>query len=152
MISGLSHITLVVRDLHRAAALLTGALDAVEVYSSGDRTFSLSREKFFLLGGLWLCLMEGEPPAERGYAHVALKVPEVDLDGYRARLEAHGAEIRPDRPRIGAEGRSVYFYDFDNHLFELHTGSLEARLAGYEAAVTGEDQPKEARDGTGSVF
>jgi len=133
MITGLSHVTLVVRDLGRAAELFTGALDAMEIYNSGDRTFSLSREKFFLLGNLWLCLMEGEPPAERGYAHVALEVPEAELDGYHARLVASGAEIRPDRPRIGAEGRSVYFYDFDNHLFELHAGSLKARLAGYEA-------------------
>ena len=141
MITGLSHVTLVVSDLSRAAALMISALDAREVYDSGDRTFSLSREKFFLLGDLWLCLMEGEPPAERGYDHVALQVPEAELDGYRARLEASGAEIRPDRPRIGAEGRSIYFYDFDNHLFELHAGSLKARLAGYEAAVTGEDKP-----------
>jgi len=149
MISGLSHVTLIVRDLHRAAALMTGALDAREIYESGDRTFSLSREKFFLLGDLWLCLMEGEPPSERGYAHVALQVPEAELDGYRARLEAMGAEIRPDRPRIGAEARSVYFYDFDNHLFELHTGSLRARLAGYDAAGSGENRTREAEDGNG---
>ena len=134
MIEGLSHVTLIVRDLDRAAALLKGALDAREVYASGDRTFSLSREKFLLLGGLWLCLMEGEPPSERSYAHVALRVPAEALDGCRARLLAAGAEVLPGRPRIGAEGRSVYFYDFDNHLFELHAGSLEARLAGYRAA------------------
>jgi len=134
VIEGISHVTLIVRDLARAAALLTGALDAREVYISGDRTFSLSRERFFLIGGLWLCLMEGEPPAERSYAHVALRVPDGDLDGYRARLAAAGAEVLPGRPRIASEGRSVYFYDFDNHLFELHAGSLEARLAGYRAA------------------
>jgi len=141
MITGLSHVTLVVKDLNRAAALLTGALDAVEIYNSGDRTFSLSREKFFLLGDLWLCLMEGEPPAERGYAHVALQVPDAELDGYRARLVAAGACLRPDRPRIGAEGKSIYFYDFDNHLFELHSGSLKARLDGYAAVTPEENTP-----------
>jgi len=31
------------------------------------------------------------------------------------------------------EGRSIYFYDHDNHLFELHTGNLEERLARYAA-------------------
>ena len=135
MIQGVSHVTLIVRDLERAARLFTAALDAREVYESGDRTFSLSREKFFLLGGPWLCLMEGEPPKERSYAHVALKAPEAELDSYRARLIAAGAEILPGRPRTPDEGRSVYFYDFDNHLFELHTGGLEARLAGYRAAA-----------------
>ena len=150
MITGLSHVTLVVGDLSRAAELMITALDAREIYDSGDRTFSLSREKFFLLGDLWLCLMEGGPPAERGYAHVALEVPDAELGSYRARIEASGAEIRPDRPRIGAEGRSVYFYDFDNHLFELHAGSLKARLAGYKAAaVTEENQPQEARKWNG---
>ena len=137
MISGLSHVTLIVRDLERAATLLVSALDAREIYSSGDRTFSLSREKFFMLGEMWLCLMEGEPPKERSYAHIALQVPEEELDGYLARLIAAGAEIRPDRARIGAEGRSVYFYDFDNHLFELHAAGLNARLTLYGAAVPG---------------
>ncbi len=26
------------------------------------------------------------------------------------------------------EGQSIYFYDYDNHLFELHTGNLAMRL------------------------
>ena len=29
------------------------------------------------------------------------------------------------------EGSSLYFYDFDNHLFELDTGTLERRLEHY---------------------
>ena len=37
----------------------------------------------------------------------------------------------PDRGRIKGEGKSVYFYDYDNHLFELHTGTLDERLASY---------------------
>lgn len=30
------------------------------------------------------------------------------------------------------EGRSLYFYDYDNHLFELHTGTLTERLKRYK--------------------
>ncbi len=134
MILGISHVTILVRDLARTAALLTGALGAREVYRSGDAAFSLSRERFFLLGNLWLCAMEGESPTARSYAHIALEVPEDALDSLRARLEAAGAEVLPGRVRIPAEGRSVYFYDFDNHLFELHAGSLDIRLAGYAGA------------------
>ncbi len=33
-------------------------LGAREVYDSHSRTFSLSREKFFLLGGVWIAAME----------------------------------------------------------------------------------------------
>ncbi len=34
-------------------------------------------------------------------------------------------------PKSMTEGRSLYFYDYDNHLFELHSGTLEQRLARY---------------------
>jgi catechol 2,3-dioxygenase-like lactoylglutathione lyase family enzyme len=128
---GISHITFVVRDLDRTATLLCKGLGACEVYDSAGHNYSLSREKFFILGGIWIAAMEGEPPAERSYQHVAFSVQESDLPGYQARLEAIGIEIKPPRPRIEGEGQSLYFYDFDNHLFELHTGTLEQRLAAY---------------------
>ena len=41
MISGLSHITLVVQDLGRSAAFFSAIFSANEVYSSGAKTFSL---------------------------------------------------------------------------------------------------------------
>ena len=41
-------------------------------------------------------------------------------------------EIKPPRPRIEGEGLSLYFYDYDNHMFELHTGTLAERLQHYE--------------------
>ena len=126
---GISHITFIVRDLDRMAAFLCGGLGAREVYDSSGEDFSLSREKFFLLGGIWLAAMQGEPPAQRSYQHVAFAVSESDLPVYQARLEALGVEIRPPRSRIEGEGLPLYFYDFDNHLFELHTGTLEQRLA-----------------------
>jgi len=128
---GISHVTFVCRDLGRMAMLLVQGLGAREVYDSGAEQFSLSREKFFLLGGVWIAAMEGKPPEERSYQHVAFAVAEADLPRYRSQLEALGAEIRPPRTRIEGEGESLYFYDFDNHLFELHTGTLEQRLARY---------------------
>ena len=32
------------------------------------------------------------------------------------------------------ERQSLYFHDFDNHLFELHAGTLDERLAAYAFA------------------
>ena len=133
MIEGLSHITLEVRDLDRMTRILTGILDAQLVYDSGDATFSLSRERFFLVGGIWIAVMEGESLPSRTYNHVAFKVRDDALETYRARIEALGLELRPPRPRVEGEGRSLYFYDEDNHLFELHTGTLDERLARYSA-------------------
>jgi fosfomycin resistance protein FosX len=129
-IRGLSHLTFIVRDLDRTSDLLCTGLGATEVYDSQDKQFSLSREKFFLLGGLWLAFMEGQP-SPRCYRHVAFSVNEEDLPGYETRLRALGVEVRPPRPRVDGEGASLYFYDFDDNLFELHTGTLEERLRRY---------------------
>jgi catechol 2,3-dioxygenase-like lactoylglutathione lyase family enzyme len=131
MIEGLSHMTFVVRDLGRMTAILEGALGAREVYASGDDTFSLSREKFFLVGDLWIAIMEGEALPSRSYNHVAFKIAEVDFDACLERITALGLEVKPPRPRVAGEGRSIYFHDDDNHLFELHTGTLSERLARY---------------------
>jgi len=129
-VRGISHLTFIVRDLDRTARLLTEGLGAKEVYDSAGENFSLSREKFFLLGGVWLAFMEGEPIG-RSYRHVAFAVEAADLPGYEARLISLGAEIKPPRSRVAGEGQSLYFYDYDDNLFELHAGTLEQRLTRY---------------------
>jgi catechol 2,3-dioxygenase-like lactoylglutathione lyase family enzyme len=131
VIEGLSHMTFVVRDLDRMTKILTGVLGAREVYASGGETFSLSQEKFFQVGALWVAVMEGEALPARSYNHVAFKIDDADLETYQARIEALGLEILPPRKRVPGEGRSIYFYDEDNHLFELHTGTLAERLERY---------------------
>ncbi|EIQ6111538.1 FosX/FosE/FosI family fosfomycin resistance thiol transferase [Listeria monocytogenes] len=131
MISGLSHITLIVKDLNRTTAFLQNIFNAEEIYSSGDKTFSLSKEKFFLIAGLWICIMEGESLQERTYNHIAFQIQSEEVDEYIERIKALGVEMKPERPRVEGEGRSIYFYDFDNHLFELHAGTLEERLKRY---------------------
>jgi fosfomycin resistance protein FosX len=131
VIQGLSHITLVTRDLDRMEEILVGILDARKVYDSGDKTFSVSPERFFLIGTIWIAIMEGDAGLTRSYNHIAFKIAEADHDLYVHRIEKLGLEVRPPRPRIQGEGRSIYFHDHDNHLFELHTGTLEERLAKY---------------------
>lgn len=131
MIEGVSHLTFLVKDLELASTFFTSIFDAEEIYASGDKTFSLSREKFFLINGLWICIMEGSSLSERTYNHVAFQIRDEEFDAYEARIQALGVDIRPSRPRVESEGRSLYFYDFDNHLFELHAGSLSERLARY---------------------
>jgi catechol 2,3-dioxygenase-like lactoylglutathione lyase family enzyme len=115
--------------------LLCEGLGAHEVYDSAEKNFSLSREKFFLLGEVWIAVMAGEPPTERSYQHVAFKVAPATLQAYLTRLERFGVEIKLPRSRVAGEGESLYFYDFDNHLLELHTGTLEERLARYSEAI-----------------
>lgn len=131
MIEGLSHITFVCQDIDRLALILREMIGAEQIYASDEKTFSLSREKFLSAGGLWIAVMQGPSLSERSYNHVAFKVSEADLEEATQKAERLGLDIRAPRPRVPGEGRSLYFYDEDNHLFELHTGTLEERLERY---------------------
>ena len=132
MIEGLSHITFIVKDLELTSDFLTNIFDAKEIYESGEKEYSHSKEKYFLIDGLWFAIMEGDPPSEKTYNHVALKISESEFEKYEKRVRASGIEILEDRNRIEGEGKSLYFYDYDNHLFELHTSTLKQRLESYE--------------------
>ncbi|WP_018213323.1 FosX/FosE/FosI family fosfomycin resistance hydrolase [Desulfitobacterium hafniense] len=131
MVEGISHLTFIVKDLGRTSTFFRTIFDAQEIYNSGGETHSFSREKFFLINGQWVVIMKGEPLGERTYNHVAFKISEDEFDVLEPRIRSLGLEIENPRPRIEGEGRSIYFYDYDNHLFELHTGTLADRLASY---------------------
>ena len=114
--------------------LLKTVFLAEKVYDSGTETFSLSKERFFLIGGsprMWVAIMEGDSLPSRSYNHVAFKIPDEQFDDYRERVLELGLEMRVGRTRVAGEGRSIYFYDHDNHMFELQTGTLEERLRRY---------------------
>ena len=131
MIKGISHLTFVTKNIEIASTFFRSIFDAKEIYSSEDQTFSLSKEKFFLINDLWIAVMEGESLPERTYNHVAFRIEENEFDYYESKIRELGLELRPPRLRVDGEGRSLYFYDFDNHLFELHTGTLLERLSRY---------------------
>lgn len=131
MIQGISHITLVARDIEKTADLFKKLFGAEEVYSSGEAAHSLSKEKFLLINGIWIAIMEGDPLREKTYNHIAFNIDETDLDRYSGLIAGMGLETRQGRKRETGEGTSIYFYDYDNHLFELHTGTLEERLKYY---------------------
>jgi catechol 2,3-dioxygenase-like lactoylglutathione lyase family enzyme len=82
MIRALSHITFVVSNLDRMEALLTTVIGARKVYDSGDETFSIARERFFLAGeeNVWIAVMEGEPLPSRTYNHVAFRIAPEEYD------------------------------------------------------------------------
>lgn len=131
MIEGLSHVTFIVRDLDRMTHFLTTIFNAEEIYSSGTKPFSISSEKFFLIDRIWVVIMQGDSLRDRTYNHVAFKIADRDFEEYIQRIKSIGVDLREGRTRINGEGRSLYFYDYDNHLFELHTDTLEQRLKSY---------------------
>jgi len=131
MVEGISHITLIVRDIDKTAALYKTVFGAEEVYRSDEQQFSLAPEVYLLIGGVWFCLMQGEPDARRSYAHIALQVPPDRLDECARRLHSNGIAPEPGRSRVPGEGQSLYFTDYDGYLFELHAGTLAERLETY---------------------
>lgn len=134
MVQGLSQMTFMVSNLDKMEEMLTKVLDAKKIYDSGDKTYSLSKERFFDIGGIWVATMEGEPLLEKTYNHVAFKMAADDYDNRLQRIKALGLEVREGRSRVEGEGHSIYFYDYDNHMFELHSGTLKERLKRYAEA------------------
>ena len=132
MIQTLSHMTFVVQSLDKMENLLVNIFDAQKVYDSGDKMFSLSKERFFLIGDIWVAIMEGEALSSKTYNHIAFKIDEDDFHNYLERIQSLGLEVSQGRPRVKGEGLSIYFYDYVNHMFELHTGNLQERLQRYE--------------------
>jgi catechol 2,3-dioxygenase-like lactoylglutathione lyase family enzyme len=131
MIEGLSHITFVVADLDRMERLVVDVLGAEKVYDSGAEQFSISEERFYLAGGIWIAVMKGDGGRARTYDHVAFKISDERFESALVTIERLGLDVRPPRPRVEGEGRSIYFHDWDDHLFELHTGTLAGRLERY---------------------
>jgi fosfomycin resistance protein FosX len=128
----ISHLTFIVHDLEKMSRIMTEVLGGREVYASGTKQHSLSPEKFFAVGGMWIAIMQGDPLPTRTYNHIAFKVTLEQLAKAKLAIEALGLDMRSSRPRASGEGQSLYFHDYDNHLFELHTGTLEERLAAYK--------------------
>lgn len=131
MINGISHITFVVADVEKSARMFIELFSAQQVYSSGDQYYSGSREVFLMINDLWIALMEGLPLKDKTYNHMAFSIAEDDFDKMGKKIQELGLEILHDRARIKGEGRSLYFYDYDNHLFEIHAGTLHDRLYVY---------------------
>jgi catechol 2,3-dioxygenase-like lactoylglutathione lyase family enzyme len=130
-IKGISHITFICKDLEKTVHMFKDVFGAEEIYCSGDKTYSISKEKFLKVAGIWIAIMEGEP-VEKTYNHIAFHVHDQDLPVFEEKIRSLGLTILLGRAREKAEGNSLYFYDYDNHLFELHSGDLDTRLQLYK--------------------
>lgn len=131
MIESVSHITFVVKNLDKTTELFKELFNAKEVYYSGEKIHSLFKERFFIIGNQWIAVMEDANILNRTYHHVAFKISNSDVDSYLDKIKALNLELKPPRKRVSGEGYSIYFYDYDNNLFELHTETLEKRLSSY---------------------
>lgn len=130
----ISHITFIVKNLEQSSLMFKSIFNAQEVYSSDSIQFSVHPERFFLIGNLWIAIMEDKSASlDKTYNHIAFKIEYDEIDDYIQRIENVNLKIEEGRSRIEGEGTSIYFYDYDNHLFELHTGTLNERLSKYNS-------------------
>lgn len=116
--------------------MLNTLFDAKEIYDSQQKKFSLYPEKFFLVKDLWISVMQNSSnKLPKTYNHIAFKIDEQDIDSFVSKIQMLGLTVEPGRSRVKGEASSIYFYDYDNHLFELHTGTLQERLKSYNSTT-----------------
>lgn len=121
MLNSISHIALIVKDPVRTAALFE---DLFGVSAVKRRDEEGHFETFVRLAGTWFVLVGA--PAERARTgdHVAFHTTPEVLEATAVKLQALGREFIRAR-----DNKSLYFFDYDDHVFELDTQDLDRELS-----------------------
>ena len=122
MLESLSHIALVVKDPPRSAALFQDLFSARVVEREDDDGH---HETFVRLGGIWLVLVGAPAQRTRTGDHVAFRATPEILEATAVKLETMGREFITAR-----SNKALYFFDYDDHVFELDAEDLDEELAG----------------------
>jgi catechol 2,3-dioxygenase-like lactoylglutathione lyase family enzyme len=121
MLESISHIALVVKAPARTAALFHDLFGAQVIEREDDEGHL---ETFVRLGAMWIVLVGAPVERARTGDHIAFKATPEMLEATAAKLQAMGLEfIR------GRSDRALYFFDYDNHVFELDTEDIDQELA-----------------------
>lgn len=120
MLDAISHVALVVSDPARTAGLFQ-QLFAAEILQRVDEEGH--DETLVKLGGVWFLLAEGGVERPRSGDHVAFHVTQAVLESTKEKLKAMNMEFISAR-----SNSSLYFFDYDNHVFELDTADLTSEL------------------------
>ncbi|MGA7539754.1 MAG: VOC family protein [Steroidobacteraceae bacterium] len=116
----ISHIALTVRDPARTAALFRDLFGARGIEREDDDGH---RETFVRLGGIWIVLVGASVNRARTGDHIAFNATPEILEATVAKLEAMGREFIRAR-----SNRALYFFDYDDHVFEMDTERLDKEL------------------------
>ena len=122
MLDTISHIALIVKDSSRTAALfknLFGAAILVRKDADGHE------ETYVKLGRTWFVLVQAEVDRLRSGDHIAFSVSKSTLLETAENLRRMNVEFF-----LARSDTALYFFDYDNHVFELDTSDLERELAG----------------------
>lgn len=122
MLESLSHIALVVKDPARTAGLFHDLFGARAVEREDDEGHL---ETFVRLGGTWIVLVGAPVQRARTGDHIAFHATRKILEATVAKLQAMGREFIRAR-----SNRALYFFDYDDHVFELDTEDIDKELGG----------------------
>jgi catechol 2,3-dioxygenase-like lactoylglutathione lyase family enzyme len=117
MLGPIAHVALIVRDPSRTADFLRDLFEAPIL----NRTDADGHDETFVrLGTTWFVLVQAEVKRERTGDHVAFRVAPEVIPAIADKLKAKGYEYI-----LSKTGTSLYFFDFDNHVFELDSSQQE---------------------------
>jgi catechol 2,3-dioxygenase-like lactoylglutathione lyase family enzyme len=126
MLGPIAHIALTVRDPTRTAEFLRGLFDAPVLRRTDAEGHD---EAFVRLGVTWFALVGADIKRERTGDHVAFRVARETIPSIADKLKSMGCEFI-----LSESGTSLYFFDFDNHVFELDSSDHEQELNGAVAS------------------
>src|SRR5215469_15360603 len=122
MLESISHVALVVNDPARTAALFQDLFGATAVERKDDEGHL---ETFVKLGGIWVVLVGAPVQRPRTGDHIAFRATPEILEATVAKLQAMGREFIRAR-----SNRALYFFDYDDHVFELDAEDIDRELGG----------------------
>jgi catechol 2,3-dioxygenase-like lactoylglutathione lyase family enzyme len=122
MLDAISHIALVVKDSGRTATLFKDLFGAQIVVRKEDDGHE---ETYVRLGRTWFALAQAEVDRPRNGDHIAFAVSKSTLLETAEKLKAMNVEFF-----LARSDTALYFFDYDNHVFELDTTDLDRELAG----------------------
>jgi len=120
VLDAIGHVALTVRDPARTAALFAKLFDAKIVKRIDAEGH---HETFVRLGRTWFALVQAEVERVRTGDHIAFHVTQDTLDSIAGKLQAMDMEVIRARSNT-----SLYFFDYDNHVFELDTVNMDDEL------------------------
>jgi catechol 2,3-dioxygenase-like lactoylglutathione lyase family enzyme len=120
MLGPIAHIALIVRDPARTAGLLRDLFECPVLRRTDAEGHD---ETFVRLGVTWFALVGADVRRERTGDHIAFRVTRETIASIAGRLKAKDCEFI-----LSESGASLYFFDFDNHVFELDSSDQEQEL------------------------
>ena len=121
MLNSINHIALTVADPERTA-LLFETLFASKAICRVDEDGH--DETFINLGNTWFVLVKASVERQRTGDHIAFHVTKATLLAIAEKLRAMNLEFM-----LARSDSSLYFFDYDNHVFELDTVDLGNELS-----------------------